>query len=163
MNKEYKGRTPIMSVNEATKKYNALMHDVATNDYYKIDVTNRVNCYVCRCGHITKTRDVDPGCTPFYFNCESCGMSAQSTFYKDILPDQKPTIEWYRPTLDEVLKLRDEPNLLSHIFLGGLNHRQIQKDHNEENKKPVDNRSRRERRAAEREAKKMRKNHHKNR
>lgn len=107
------------------RKYQKLMEDVATKDYYKIDLTNRVNCYVCSCGRITKTKDVDAGVTPFMFNCEKCGGEARSTFYKDIAPDQQPTIEWYRPTLKQVLKMRNKPGMLDHILQGGLDDRKI--------------------------------------
>lgn len=107
------------------KQYKKLMRDVATKDYYKIDLTNRVNCYTCNCGHITKTKDVDAGVTPFFFSCEKCGGMAQSTFFKDIAPNQKPTIEWYRPSLDELFKMRKQPALLDHILMGGLHYRKI--------------------------------------
>lgn len=113
------------SQNQVEKKYKKLLHDVATNDFYKIDLTNRVNCYTCQCGHITKTKDVDAGVTPFYFKCECCGSVAQSTMYKDVAPEQTPTFEWYRPTLKEVLKMRNKPALLDHILNGGLDYRKI--------------------------------------
>ena len=86
-----------------------------------------VNCYSCNCGHITKTIDIDPGTTPFLFTCEKCGDMARSSFYIDRTPDQKPTIEWYRPTIEEVLKLRKEPGLLEHILNGGLEYRKIKR------------------------------------
>lgn len=111
---------------EIKKKYEKLIHDVKTSDYYlKIDLTNRVNCYQCKCGHITKTKDVDPGVTPFMFRCEKCNDLATSNFYKDIAPWQNPTIEWYRPTLEECLKNKNKPAFLDHVFNGGLNDRKI--------------------------------------
>lgn len=96
------------------------MKSVNEDDYYKIDLTNRVNCYRCRCGHITKTRDIDPGVTPFMFKCQKCGDYAQSTMYKDIAPNQEPTIEWYRPSIEVLLKLRKRDEVLEHVFNGGL-------------------------------------------
>jgi hypothetical protein len=111
------------SQRQVEKKYNKLMQDVATSDYYKMDLTNRINCYVCGCGHITKTKDVDAGCTPMMFSCEKCGGIARSTFYKDIAPEQQPTIEWYRPTLKQVLKMRGKEGMLDHILQGGLDYR----------------------------------------
>lgn len=54
----------MLSQREVERQYNKLMQDVATSDYYKIDLTNRVNNYVCtsvKCQHITKTQDVDAG------------------------------------------------------------------------------------------------------
>lgn len=108
------------SQREIVKKYQALLSRVAKDDYYKIDLANRVNCYVCSCGHITKTRDIDPGVTPAMHQCESCEKLAHSTFYRDVAPTVKPTQEWYRPTLDECLKSKKSEALLDHIFKGGL-------------------------------------------
>ena len=111
----------MQSQREIEKKYNKLLHEVKTKDFYtSIDLTNRVNCYRCGCGHITKTKDVDAGVTPFMHRCEKCGATAYSTFYKDIAPDQQPTQEWYRPTLKQVLKMRKNPRELHHILMGGL-------------------------------------------
>lgn len=114
-----------LSQRETEKKYNKLMKSVQEDEFFKTDLTNRVNCYRCQCGHITKTKDIDPGVTPMMFNCEKCQKTASSTFYTDIAPEQKPTIEWYRPSLKEVLKLRNRPHFLDHIFNGGLLSRPI--------------------------------------
>ena len=100
------------------------MHDVANDDFYKTDLTNRVNCYTCQCGHITKTKDIDSGVIPFLFRCEKCGNLAQSSFFKDIVPTQKPSFEWYRPSLDELLD--DSKDIdLEHVLNGGLEPRKI--------------------------------------
>lgn len=107
------------------KKYNKLIEDVKTDDFYKVDLTNRVNCYRCSCGHITKTKDVDAGVTPFIIRCEECGSEAQSSFFKDIAPNQEPTLEWYRPSIEEVLKFRNNEEMLDHILKGGLAKRNI--------------------------------------
>ena len=115
----------MISQREIQRKYAALLMDVATNDYYKIDLINRVNCYKCTCSHITKTKDVDPGVTPFMHRCEKCGKKANSSFYVDIAPNQKPTEEWYRPSLKEVMKLRCDVFLLDHLFNGGLISRKL--------------------------------------
>lgn len=118
-------RKKMISQREVEKRYSKLLKDVETNDYYKIDLTNRVNCYVCECGHVTKTKDIDPGVTPFFHRCERCGIPAKSTFYKDIIPDQPPTEEWYRPTLKEAFKMRKNPEMLDHVLSGGLVIRKI--------------------------------------
>jgi len=120
---------------EVEREYKQLLHDVATDRFYKIDLTNRVNCYVCeKCGNVTKTIDVDAGVTPYLILCESCGSDgsvphgswAKSSFYKDIAPDLKPTLEWYRPSLNEVLNMRSEQQL-EHVLRGGLISRVINK------------------------------------
>jgi RNase P subunit RPR2 len=115
------------SQRQVERKYNKLMNDVKTSDYYKIDLTNRVNCYTCqKCNHITKTKDIDSGVIPFMFTCEKCGGTAYSSFFRDIAPNQQPTIEWYRPTLKQVMKMRKKDNgILDHIFNGGLDYRKI--------------------------------------
>ena len=111
------------------RKYRKLLHDVATKDFYKTDLSNRVNCYHCKkCRHVTKTRDIDPGVTPFMHSCENCGEHAYSTMYNDIAPNQEPTEEWYRPSLHECLKYRKKEygeSMLEHIFNGGLEVRKI--------------------------------------
>lgn len=108
------------------EKYNNLLKKVATDSYYQIDLTNRVNCYVCNCGHITKTRDIDAGVTPMMFNCEKCGgFGAMSTGFKDIVPNRQPTFEWYRPSLKKLLKMRNVPGMVDHILNGGLDYRKI--------------------------------------
>jgi hypothetical protein len=114
-------REPMASVREVTRKYNAMLVN------QKEVAPNRVNCYSCKCGHITKTIDRDHGVTPFLYDCEKCGAyDATSTFYHDIAPDQSPTQEWYRPLLPEVLKLRNKANVLDHILNGGLEVRKIE-------------------------------------
>lgn len=109
------------------KKYNKLLKELETNTFYSMDLTNRINCYVCDCGHITKTIDIDAGITPFIFTCEKCGEIARSTFYNDIVPDQEPTFEWYRPNLKETIKMRKKPDILEHVLSGGLHFRLINK------------------------------------
>lgn len=114
------------SIRSIEKKYNKLMNNVATNDYFKVDVSNRVNCYTCQsCGHITKTKDIDPGVIPFMFSCEKCKGTAYSSFFEDIAPNQQPTFEWYRPTLKQVIKMRKKEGMLDHIFNGGLDYRKL--------------------------------------
>ena len=105
---------------QITKRY------VRIVNYYKGVAPKGVNCYLCRCGHITKTVDIDAGATPFLFTCEKCGELATSTFYSDSVPDREPTFEWYRPTLEQVLKIEDE-DILFHILSGGLEFRKIDK------------------------------------
>lgn len=115
------------SISSVTKKYNKLMNDIATKGFYKRVEGDRFNCYTCQsCGHITKTRDIDSGVTPFSHACEKCKGRALSSFYKDIRPDIKPSQEWYRPSLQEVLKLRKNAPLLEHVLKGGLLSRIIQ-------------------------------------
>ena len=112
------------------KKYKQLLDDVATSVFYKTDLTNRINCYICPSGHVTKTKDVAAGVTPMMHKCSKCDTWGRSSFYEDIAPDVEPTEEWYRPDLEETLKLRDNPGLLDHVLSGGLLCRKIQTDKN---------------------------------
>lgn len=111
------------SKREIARRYKALLVDVETNVFYKVDLIKRVNCYVCKCGEVTKTRDVDAGVTSMVVSCPECKGNAMSSFYKDIAPDQNPTHEWYRPDLEKVLKLSEWE--LDHVLQGGLMFRKI--------------------------------------
>lgn len=112
------------SIKETTRLYNKMLK--SRNEVEP----NKVNCYVCtNCNHITKTIDVDDGVTPFMHTCEECGQLAHSTFYKDIIPQEKPTQEWYRPSLKETLKWRSKnTQMLEHILNGGLDVRPIKQE-----------------------------------
>lgn len=107
-------------------EYQELLRSVKTDDYYKTDLTNRVNCYVCQsCGRITKTKDIAAGVTPFFHDCEYCGEVAYSSFYEDLIPIKEPTQEWYRPDFEEFRQL-DEA-MKEHVLKGGLLNRKINK------------------------------------
>jgi RNase P subunit RPR2 len=115
-----------ISVRELTRKYNELLKRVQEDDYYKIDLTNRFNCYICsNCDNIIKTKDIDAGTTPSMFKCKCCGQYMRSTFYEDILPNRQHTIEWYRPTLKQMNKYRNNPSMLDHLLRGGLAYREV--------------------------------------
>ncbi len=115
-----------MDKKHIAKKYEALLHQVATNDYYKVDLTNRINVYTCPKGHITRTKDVDSGTTPFMIRCSCCSEMATSAMYTDIAPNEPIKLEWYRPSLKEVLStIRKDQGLLDHVLRGGLLSRKI--------------------------------------
>lgn len=122
------------SVKQITKAYEKLLIEVKNDDFYQVDLTNRVNNYLCKNGHITKTKDVDAGVTPFMTRCFYCDEMAKSTFYNDYIPTEHPVKEFYRPTLKETLKLRQQPNLIDHILKGGLIERVVYgvKNHNKD-------------------------------
>ena len=110
-----------MKTKEIKKQYNHLENTVKTHDFYtKVDLTNRVNCYTCPEGHVTKTQDVDAGVTPFMLACkhDECERMAVSSMYKDICPDIIVTHEWYRPDLKDTLKLKLTE--IRHVLDGGL-------------------------------------------
>jgi len=110
---------------EIEHQYLRLQYEVAHNDYYKIDLSNRINVYTCENGHATKTICVDPGVTPFMHLCDTCGSMARSSFFQDTHPNLEPTQEWFRPTLKQVLKMSEE--MREHVLQGGLDVRNIKK------------------------------------
>lgn len=117
MRKEHVNREPQISEREIERKYSKL--DIKLAD------PNRINCYTCPKGHITKTIDIHHGVTPMFNSCSVCGMQSTSSWYKDIAPDIEPTYEWFVPTLAEVKKYKNQPDMLDHIFNGGLDYRKI--------------------------------------
>lgn len=111
----------MISQREVIRRYEQLKVDVATKDFYKVDLKNRVNCYCCRvCNNVTKTKDVDAGVTPMFIKCDKCHNTMNSTMYSDVRPDMAPNKEWYRPSIKEVLHLRNKPEMMEHVLSGGL-------------------------------------------
>ena len=101
-----------------------MLWEVQNNDFYKQPMIGKVNCYVCSsCKDITKSVNKDAGVTPFIIVC-SCGNFAQSTFFNDIVPDKKPKIEFYRPTLEELSELNEAE--VTHVLMGGLIEKEIE-------------------------------------
>lgn len=114
----------MISQREVTRRYNSLLKSVAEDYFYKIDLKNRVNCYTCELGHITKTQDIDAGVTPMMMQCRVCGGVSRSHYYKDIEPELKVHGVWYRPTLKQVMKMRKNPSMIDHILMGGLEYKE---------------------------------------
>jgi RNase P subunit RPR2 len=112
----------MISQRQVQRQYEKLMHEVKTKEFYTdIDLASKINCYTCEnCGHVTKTKDIDPGVTPFIMQCPACKETATSSFYNDIAPHIEPSVEWYRPSLEETMKLRKNPGTLEHVLHGGL-------------------------------------------
>ena len=90
--------------------------------------SNKINVYVCdTCKHNVVTVDRDEGVTPFMTSCTECGKPAYSCFYK-VPQDLTPTIEWYKPTDQELAAMKSEPeleDLVDHVKKGGLMTREI--------------------------------------
>jgi hypothetical protein len=114
----------VKNMSNLEKKYKKLLWEVQNNDFYKQPMIGKVNCYVCNsCKAVTKSVNKDAGVIPFMIVC-SCGNFAQSTFFKDIAPDKKPKIEFYRPTLEELSKLNEAE--VTHVLKGGLIEKEIE-------------------------------------
>lgn len=118
----------VFSKNDVIARYNAIVAVIASKPE---TVRGRVNCYVCsnpECRHITKTLCIHEGTTPMLFHCEKCGEMATSSGFRDLAPNQKATIAWYRPILAEVVKMRkSHPEIVEHILKGGLGYKTIGK------------------------------------
>lgn len=100
--------------------------------YAKLEIKeadpNRINFYQCTSGqfHFTKTIDRNYGVTPMYISCHKCGSTSASSFYNNLLPDEKITHEWYVPTLEETWGyVKSSPLMVDHILNGGLLMREI--------------------------------------
>jgi DNA-directed RNA polymerase subunit RPC12/RpoP len=77
------------------------------------------NVYVCHaCATNTITVDRDKGPTTMALACPQCGKVAISSGYPRAASALEPTVEWYRPKLDEFQCLG--PDLRAHVLNGGL-------------------------------------------
>ncbi len=119
-----------ISIREVSRRYFKLKHDLETSPFYiSIDLTNRVNNYICTiCNYVTKTKDIDRGVTPMFHTCAHCKSRAASTMYRDTMPELEPIEEWYRPSFNEILKMRNKPEVLEHVLMGGLLNRKIKEE-----------------------------------
>lgn len=110
-----------MIVAEIKEKYEHI-----TNTYKNKDLKS-INCYTCEhCQHITKTINVDKGVIPYMFRCPNCKGYAYSSYFENIAPFLDPTIEWYRPTIEDTIQLNALD--LEHILNGGLMFRNVRKE-----------------------------------
>lgn len=117
-----------MNKGEVEERYKKLLEEVKTLDFYtKVDLANRLNVYICDNKHRTITKDIDSGVTPFIIDCPVCNRDAKSVFYRieeGYKKTLKPQFEWYRPTLEELLKI-DHIGTRDHVLQGGLLKREI--------------------------------------
>lgn len=81
----------------------------------------RVNVYTCSAGHETITVDVAEGVTPFFISCraDDCRHYAASGFYT-CSQYEKATHMFYRPSPEEVARLKLDDEWLEHWKKGGL-------------------------------------------
>lgn len=109
-----------------TKLYNKLVKDIAPTEADKEKLNTTTIDYVCGGHHVTKTKKIDLGTIPLQIPCPTCGQTAiHMGKESDLMPEQEPTHEWFRPTLEQVLSCQKKPNLLEHFLNGGLDYREI--------------------------------------
>lgn len=91
------------------------------------DGRGKTNCYTCqKCGKVIKCRDIDKGTTPFMITCEKCQNMMHSSFYMDdIYINVEVSHEWYRPSLEEFVKMEIQSEI-QHVLNGGLLLRKIE-------------------------------------
>lgn len=108
-----------MKQKQIEKQYNKLVSEIEGKKMY--DGRGTVDRYVCdTCGHIIYTTYRDKGVTPFTMRCRRCGGTKyhDKTYDKKTVPDYVNVIDWYRPTLEQTLKM--PAGQIEHILQGGL-------------------------------------------
>ena len=116
--------TAVNSISEKSreqieKQYNKLVSEIEEKKMY--DGRGTVDRYICdTCGYMMHTTYKDKGVTPFVMRCPKCGgdMVHRQTFKKDTVPDWVQVKNWYRPTLEQTLKMPS--GRIEHILQGGL-------------------------------------------
>jgi hypothetical protein len=112
-----------MPLKEITRRYKKML---GMANYSDPVIPNRTNCYSCKdCEHFTKTIEIDHGIVPFTIPCEKCKGDAINCYYYDLAQDQAPTLEWYRPTIEQTFKRRKDKDWLYHVLMGGLDSRKV--------------------------------------
>lgn len=108
-----------MEREDIEKKYNELVKSIESKIMY--DGRGKVDRYTCdTCGHIIYTTYRDKGVTPFTIRCTRCGGTKyhDKTYDKKTVPGYVNVMDWYRPTLEQTLKMPDR--VIEHILNGGL-------------------------------------------
>lgn len=101
------------------KRYNELVIEIERKIMY--DGRGTVDRYTCdTCGHIIYTTYRDKGVTPYTIKCERCGGTKyhDKTYDKRTVPGYVMVMDWYRPSLEDVLKMSD--GMIEHVLNGGL-------------------------------------------
>ena len=101
------------------KQYSDLVNRIEEMKMY--DGRQTVDRYICdTCGHIIYTTYMDKGVTPYTIRCNRCGGTKYHdiTYDKKTVPDYVTVLNWYRPPLEDVLKMSD--GMIKHVLMGGL-------------------------------------------
>lgn len=109
-----------MNKEQIKKEYNELVNSIEEMRMY--DGRNTVDRYVCkRCGAHLYTTYIDKGVTPFTIQCRRCSVGTMihdKTFRKETIPSYIVVLGWYRPTLEQTLRMSE--GAISHVLKGGL-------------------------------------------
>lgn len=108
-----------MKREDIEKAYNKLVTEIEEKQMY--DGRGTVDRYVCdTCSDMMHTTYKDKGVTPFTMMCPKCcgTMYHRQTFTKESVPHWVEIKNWYRPTLEQMLKMNE--GTIKHILDGGL-------------------------------------------
>ncbi len=109
-----------MNKEQIKEEYNQLVNEIEEKKMY--DGRNTVDRYVCkRCGSHLYTTYIDKGVTPFVIQCRRCSLGTMmhdKTFRKETVPPYIVVFGWYRPTLEQTLKMSEAA--IHHVLQGGL-------------------------------------------
>ena len=99
--------------------------------YEDKDAHTKGNVYICvACEKVTMTVYKDAGVTPFMLKCHHCGEFARSTMGAVNPMDLPVRGVWYRPDLDEFLKVSQSEQ--EHVYQGGLLYRELEEEKEDE-------------------------------
>ena len=109
--------------NHITKRYNDMLKKYTPEKLQEFEKGVKTHAYECVKGHRIMTIDINPGTTPVLIKCQQCNNFATSQGYHKT--KEEPKIEWYRPTLKEVLKQISKGRwaMADHVLNGGLEKR----------------------------------------
>ena len=108
-----------MDKEDVKKRYDERVSKIEEVRMY--DGRGAVDRYICdTCGHMMHTTYKDKGVTPFTVRCPKCNgtMYHKKTFRKDTVPGWVDVKNWYRPTLEQTLRMPE--HTIEHILNGGL-------------------------------------------
>ena len=102
--------------------YKKMLWQVADRDETNPEQQGLTNCYICKnCHHVDKYYYTESGTTPMVVECTKCKKRGSfSGMMRDLLPNAEPNQEWFRPSLNETLKMAHHPHMLHHVLNGGL-------------------------------------------
>ena len=108
-----------MRKEDIEKRYNELVKEIEGKRMY--DGRGTVDRYTCDdCQMIIYTTYRDKGTTPFSMRCRRCGgtMFHDKTYDKKSVPNYVMVLDWYRPSLESVLKMSE--GMTEYVLSGGL-------------------------------------------
>ena len=112
----------MMTKKQIKLAYKDMLRRAADNVETSPEQQGLTNCYTCKnCHHVDKYYYADSGTTPMVVECTRCKKRGSfSAMMRDLLPLQTPNQEWFRPSLNDTLKMAGHKHMLHHVLNGGL-------------------------------------------